>query len=186
MQGGRIDEIGFTDAITDKYLANGSEDSATMVRDWTNEQVPRGPNCSIRRIWVEAEGGKVVNTLDCRQSFSINIEFDLEQSIRGLRVGFALHTMEGLLLCGSNDPFAWPSDRRGPGRFISRCEFPGNCLNAGMYRLDVAMDSPGVELLMHLEGCVTIPIEDVEGHGPYHEQLPGVMRPKLHWSVEKL
>ena len=42
---------------------------------------------------------------------------------------------------------------------------------------------PYVTPLVSTPYCLKFTIEDVEGHGPLKERLPGILRPRLDWRV---
>jgi len=69
-------------------------------------------------------------------------------------------------------------------RFVSRCLFPGHTLNHGTYSISLGADvAPHKKALISTAPYLSFMVEDVEGHGPHAERLPGVLRPALRWEI---
>ena len=125
-----------------------------------------------------------VSVIDCAKPFSIVLEYQVHQPLKDLRIGFSLRSAEGIAMCGSNDPTGWPYSERKPGRYMSRCTFPGYTLNTGSYSVCFAADAPGRPApKIETPFCLSFGVEDLEGYGPWRQKLPGVIRPNLKWDV---
>ena len=125
--------------------------------------------------------------IDSRQHFSIALEYEILTSVRELRVGFMMQDNQGVTICGSTDCETWPHTARPPGAYVSRCEFPRHLLNTGTYRVLFGVEIPPyLTQLIRTPYCLSFEIEDVMGHGPKHQQLPGVITPALRWKIESL
>ena len=127
------------------------------------------------------------SVIDCAKPFSIVIEYQVHRPLKDLRIGFGLRSAEGIAICGSNDPTGWPHPQRNPGRYMSRCTFPGYTLNTGNYSVCFAADAPGRPAPnIETPFCLSFSVEDLEGYGPWRQKLPGVIRPNLTWDVVPL
>jgi lipopolysaccharide transport system ATP-binding protein len=78
-----------------------------------------------------------------------------------------------------------------PGDYVAECELPGDFLNEGAYFVGLAISSyaPGLAVHFYEQSALTFNVRDsMEGsvgrHG-YANIMPGVVRPRLHWAVEK-
>jgi lipopolysaccharide transport system ATP-binding protein len=171
-----------SDNVISQYL---SRDSATLTSiEWESASAPRSPELVFLRAHIMNDMGETNSTIDCRRPFFIELEYEVLRTIRDLRIGFELQNLMGIAVTGSTDWGAWPLGARQPGRYVSRCTFPGNILNAGSYSLRFAADmAPHIEQIVTTPHCVGFVVEDVEGHGPRQGPVPGILRPKLAWEV---
>jgi lipopolysaccharide transport system ATP-binding protein len=173
------------EACITRYLAE--HDASDAMKIWPPESAPQTPEIRFTRGYVSNHRGEIVSQLDYRNEFVIALEYEVLKPVRNLRVGFFLQTVDGMLICGSNDPEAWSHVERGPGCYVSKCVFPGSLLNAGTYVVSFGSDSPpGTEALIHPRPSLNFVVEVMEGHGPFNRVLPGVIRPKLHWEIEEV
>ena len=184
IEGGEIELDSDVEACVMKYMAE--HDTSDALRVWDAESAPQTPEIRFTKAYILNHLGEVVSQLDYRNEFTIAVEYELLKPVRNLRIGFFLQTVSGIPLCGSNDPEAWPEAERSPGQYVSKCVFPAAILNAGTYVVGFGSDNPpGHEALIHPRPSLSFVIEVMEGHGRYDRVLPGVIRPKLKWMVQK-
>lgn len=173
------------DNTTSNYLSEGNT-TDSMV-EWSVHNAPQSPEIRFRKAYMFDDQGKYASLLDNRKEFSIVVEYDVLKPLKQLRIGFLVQTLDGIPVCGSNDPVAWTMPIREPGHYISQCVFPGYVLNAGMYSIFFGADMPPYNrALVTTSCCLNFTIEDVDGHGPLNEKLPGIVRPKLDWNVRQM
>jgi lipopolysaccharide transport system ATP-binding protein len=174
-----------TETAVREYLSDDSAMEAQVV--WTETDAPSTPEIRFLKAYILDDEGQYAPVIDCRKDFSIALEYEVLQPISGLRIGFFMRNAEGVGMCGSNDPEAWANLTREPHRYVSRCDFPGYTLNAGKYSVFFGADAPPNSHPSFVTPyCLSFTIEDVEGHGPFKDKLPGVVRPKLKWDVRQL
>lgn len=166
------------------YLNEGGESEALII--WNSQDAPQTAEIQFSKAYVQNDQGQYSSLLELEKDFSINLEYKLLKPIKGLRIGFFLQNSEGVPICGSNDPKGWPQPIREPGLYTSRCVFPGHVLNAGRYSVYFGCDMPPYsDALVKTPYCLSFTIEDLKGHGAANEKLPGVVKPRLLWNVEK-
>jgi lipopolysaccharide transport system ATP-binding protein len=166
-----------------KYLSEAT--SSDSIIYWNGKGKYKTQELSFTKAYILNHKKEVTSILDHRNEFSVVIEYEVLRPIKGLRIGFGLQTSEGLLLCGSNDPDGWEKYTREPSSYISRCIFPGHILNKGTYLINFSSDKyPYGKALVSTSFCLSIIIEDVQGHGDTRTPLPGAIRPKLEWIVD--
>jgi len=171
-----------TEAAISSYLSQQGTTGAQI--QWNEKQAPQCAEFRFIRAAVLDDSAQPVSVLDVRKSFWISAEYEVLVPLRGLRIGFFMQSLDGTPICGSNDPDAWTDEFRGPGRFVSRCLFPGHTLNHGTYSISLGADvAPHKKALISTAPCLSFMVEDVEGHGPHAERLPGVLRPALRWEI---
>jgi lipopolysaccharide transport system ATP-binding protein len=182
LRDGKVAMDSDVEAVSQEYLAEDSNGESTVI--WDEHDAPQSDEIRFRRAWVVDNDGTSASEFDCTKQFSIKLEYDVLKPLSGLRVGFFMRNGEGIPICGSNDPYAWPTNRRDPGRYISQCTFPGYTLNHGEYSVYFGADIPPyITPLVTTPFCLKISIVDLKGHGPSGLKLPGVARPDLRWEV---
>ena len=170
-------------AITD-YLLEDNVSDALVV--WNKLNAPKSAEICFIKAYVLNEQREYASTLDCRKEFSIVLEYEVLKPLNGLRIGFFIQSLDGIPICGSTDSEIWLEPKRDTGYYISKCVFPGYILNYGKYSIYFAADIPPYNSpLVKTAYCLSFSIEDVEGHGPLNQKLPGILRPKLNWTIQK-
>lgn len=166
-----------------KYLEeNASNNGAIIV--WNNKIEQITSEIAFKKAYLLNDKGENHSLLDSRKNFSICIEYEIFKPLKFLRIGFYMQNLEGITICGSNDPGAWNEDIRNPGLYISKCDFPGYVLNQGNYSVYFGADIPPyIKPLLTTPYCINFTIEDIEGHWVTNEKLPGIVKPNLKWIV---
>jgi lipopolysaccharide transport system ATP-binding protein len=168
-----------------QYLVEDAGADGHIV--WHKDDAPQSPEIRFLEAYISNEQGKHASTIDCRKCFSICVKYEVLKPINGLRIGFFMQNSEGVPICGSNDPMAWTEPNRMPGEYISECNFPEHVLNVGKYSIAFGSDMPPyTKSLATTDFCLALILEDIDGHGPAHEKLPGVIRPKIEWNIQQL
>jgi lipopolysaccharide transport system ATP-binding protein len=188
LENGRVilDEI--AEETIREYISRVSNSSDSQV-SWISETAPQSDELRFINASILDHELLPASMLDNRKEFYIQLEYEVIKPIKNLRIGFSLKTVEDILLCGSNDPEGWPDIAREPGRYISQCKIPGFILNDGRYLVsfgsDIALPTT-VSRLVFTDNCLSFIIKEIEGHSATKEKLPGLIRPKLEWQVEKI
>lgn len=79
-----------------------------------------------------------------------------------------------------------------PGDYVSECRLPGDFLNEGTYFVGLAISSyePGLRIHYFEPSTLTFNVRDSMegsvGRFGYANVMPGVVRPRLSWSVEEV
>ena len=173
------------ETVISSYLSKDDTSDAVVV--WNYHNVLRSPEICFIKAYILNEQGECASLLDSRKEFSIVVEYEVLQPLKELRIGFFMRNLEGIPICGSNDPGAWEQSVREPGHYKSKCTFPGYVLNVGRYSIFFAADVPPyTKFIAETSYCLSFTIEDVEGHGPQNLKLPGIVRPYLVWDVKSI
>ena len=130
--------------------------------------------------------GDLASGLSCAQPFEIAVAFEItgDAPLRSLQIGFTLQTRTGETVCGSHDPLWAEAVALAPGRYVSRVRFPAYCLNEGRFAARFIADIPNERRLQTTDYDLTLTVEDWEGYGVNAEKLPGILRPRLDWTME--
>jgi len=135
--------------------------------------------------------GRVADTLRSTEPFSIEVEYRLDRSITGLRVGIYLLTMRGEYVFTSfdlDDPQQFEQmPVRSTGGYISRCTIPANTLNEGRYILSVNASSFRIKRYFWDDHALAFTIDAAGAPGKqWPEPRMGPVRPALDWVIEHL
>jgi lipopolysaccharide transport system ATP-binding protein len=183
---GQIRAQGDTDSVVAAYLASGVQDSGEVV--FPAEQAPGSEYIRLAAIRVRAGDGNVTSTLDARRSFTVEIEYHVLRRAGTLRVGFTLLAADGSALLSSTDLESNQEDFiREPGRYVSRCEIPGDFLNYGQYFVSVGADFPMIQGHFFCDRVLSFNVErtgGIAGHIP--DTRSGMLRMRLPWGVDKV
>jgi lipopolysaccharide transport system ATP-binding protein len=180
LRGGGVALDGSVDAVVSEYMRDADASGASVT--WRAEDAPSPEAHLVAARVLDRAGEPLDGALDCRDEFTLSLEYEVNRTQRNLRVGFDLQSAEGIVVCGSRDP-AWSGSVRTPGRYEARITFPGYTLNEGRYSVSFYADVPQEKMLQRTGFDLSFSVDDVEGHGTAAEKLPGVMRPRLQWDV---
>lgn len=177
-----------TPQAVDYYLSAGF--SQEGQRAWLPDEVPAdaAPFKPVV-IRVRNSKGEVVDTLRSTEPITIELEYELDAPITGLRVGIYLLTMRGEYILTSfdtDDPSQF--DRisiRQPGKYISRCTLPADMLNEGRFMIAVNASTFRVKRYFQDEQALTFNIDATGAPGmQWPEPRLGPVRPRLTWNIE--
>jgi lipopolysaccharide transport system ATP-binding protein len=177
-----------TSEAVDYYLNKGFAQEGQHI--WSDDEIPADAHpfrpLSIR---VRNPAGKVVDTLRSSENGSIEVEYQLEQDITGLRVGIYLISARGEYVFTSFDTD--PTDLfekmgvRRAGHYVSTCAIPADLLNEGRFVIGVNASSFRVKRYFQDEQALTF---NVDGAGAPGMQWPeprlGPVRPRLDWQIK--
>jgi lipopolysaccharide transport system ATP-binding protein len=179
-----------TRQAVDFYMASGL--SQTGERIWQADEVPADAS-PFRPVALRVRDaqGRVIDTVQSRQPLEIEIEYELEKPIQGLRVGVYLQTMRGetvLTSFDTDEPGQYEKFAIRPaGRYISRAEFPPNMLNEGQYVLGLNASSFQVRRYFQEERALAFSVDAMGAPGmQWPEPRQGFIRPQLDWRIEQL
>jgi lipopolysaccharide transport system ATP-binding protein len=162
------------------YLA--LETCTPARHEWPDDATPRDGAFTYRSVAIIDSRGQPVATLAHDQPFTVRMEYELAHEVPGLHVGFLMQNADGVEICGSNDIHV--AAPRTAGRHVSQCEFPAHVLNEGRYQLRFGANAPNHQVYILTPNCLEFSVEDVDRHGDSCYRLPGVVRPKLTWSID--
>jgi lipopolysaccharide transport system ATP-binding protein len=187
---GHIIMRGKTIEAVDFYMSSGF--SKTGEREWVHDEIPKNayPFTPLA-MRVRDSKGVIVDTVRSTESLSIEIEYKIDESIQGLRVGLYLMSMRGEYVFTSfdtDDPGKFESlGTRKPGHYISRCKIPADYLNEGRYSLGMNASSFRVKRYFQDESALTFNIDGIGAPGKHWpETRLGLTRPRLDWDIEAL
>ncbi|HKY79472.1 MAG TPA: ABC transporter ATP-binding protein [Anaerolineales bacterium] len=179
-----------TRQAVDYYMASGL--SQTGERIWQADEVPADASpFRPLALRVRDTQGRVMDTVQSRQPLEIEIVYELEKPIQGLRVGVYLQTMRGetvLTSFDTDEPGQYEKyGTRPAGRYTSRAAIPGNTLNEGQYVLGLNASSFRVRRYFQEERALAFSVDAMGAPGmQWPEPRQGFIRPQLDWRIEQV
>ena len=135
--------------------------------------------------------GQVADTVNAVEGFSIELEYNLTESITGLRVGFYMMTTRGEFVFttfDTDDPEVYKTHTTRPaGRYISRCQIPPHLMNEGRYVLGVNASTYRIQRYFYDEKALTFTVDATGAAGTqWPEKRLGPVRPKFDWLIKHI
>lgn len=175
------------DLVIPKYLT--SDISLGGQRVWKEGMAKLSvTEFKLRAVRIRSYDSKVTDTLDAREPFWVEIEYEIVKSLPSCRVGFLVSTVEGTTVFTAFD-----ADRqdytggRQNGLFISRCKVPGYLLSPGHFFLSTIAGMRGIKNFVYVENVLSFDIEDTGAVGYDTGGIrKGVIRPDLEWEIHEV
>jgi lipopolysaccharide transport system ATP-binding protein len=188
LERGQIVLRGPTVEAVDYYMSSGI--SKTGERLWVEDELDRSAHPFLPiALRVRDSDYRVVDMVRSAEPITVEIEYQLEEPIQGLRVGLYLLSMRGEFIFTSfdtDDPAKFEKyGIRKAGRYVSRCSIPADTLNEGRYALGVNASSFMVKRYFQDERTLTFTVDAVGAPGKqWPETRLGLVRPRLDWRIE--
>jgi lipopolysaccharide transport system ATP-binding protein len=153
---------------------------------WNEENAPKSTEIQFLEAYIINDKDESISIIDHTKEFSIVLKYYVLNIISGLRIGILIKNIEGVVICGATNFKEQKELVTSSGFYIVRCTFPSHLLNTGKYLIQLGADKfPYTERLVLTDFCLTLTVEDTEGHGYQNQSLPGILRPKLEWQSSK-
>jgi len=145
--------------------------------------------------YIRLLGARIVNhrdeittAPDARYPFHVDIEYRILRKSSGLRIGVTLLGRDGTPLLATKDLDVLPEDlERAPGRYVSRCEFPGELLNTGQFFVSIGSDTPMQQSHFFLDRALRLTLEHVGGVGGHTaDGRVGLIRMRMNWQMSSV
>jgi lipopolysaccharide transport system ATP-binding protein len=190
LEKGRTIAQGPTHEVVRSYLE--TDLGRTSERLWSGDDAPGDDVARLRSVRVLVPADSKGDEVDIRQPIDIEVEY---QSVApgSLRPFVNLHFFndEGVCLFITSDTTnrAWRSTPRGPQIVRATVRVPGNFLAEGRIIVTAAVSSINPTVVHALErDAIAFQVVDRSTgdgvRGDWAEDLPGVVRPMLDWSIE--
>jgi lipopolysaccharide transport system ATP-binding protein len=172
----------------DRYLSAGH--SQAGERYWDADEVPADA-APFRPVSLRLcdRRGRTVDSVRSTEPVIIEMEYALSAPVTGLRIGLYLNTARGeavFTTFDTDEPHMFEKHTsRAAGTYVSRCTIPADTLNAGRYGLGVNASSYHIKRYFHDEQALDFSVDAAGAPGMHWvENRPGVIRPRLEWSIE--
>jgi len=187
---GKLIMRGPTQQAVDFYLSSGQAQAGERI--WEADEIP--PNAAPFvpiAMRLRDQKGAVIDTVRSIEPVTVEMEYGLEATLTGLRVGFYLSTMRGEYIITSFDTDDAEKyekfGSRDSGHYISRCTLPADLFNEGRYSLGVNASSFSVRRYFQDEQALAFNVDISGAPGTqWAEPRQGPVRPRLDWKIEKV
>jgi lipopolysaccharide transport system ATP-binding protein len=190
LEKGQIVMQGPTPEAVDYYLNMGLTKQGE--RFWTPEARPAdGSAFEPLALRVLNPQGQVVDTVTAADGFFIELEYNINEAISGLRVGLYMMTTRGeyvFTTFDTDDPADFEAQSvREAGRYISRCHIPPNLMNEGRFVVGVNASAYRIRRYFQDDKALTFTVDATGAPGMHWpEKRLGPVRPKLDWKIETI
>jgi lipopolysaccharide transport system ATP-binding protein len=172
----------------DYYLSTGLAQSGE--RYWLADEIPESA-APFRPIAVRIRNAerRVVDTIRSVDPFTLELEYVLDQSITGVRVGVYLMSGQGEVIFtafDTDDPELYERySVRPAGHFLSRCLIPPDLLNEGRYVVGINASTFRIRRYFQDEYALAFSVDPSGAAGmQWPETRLGPLRPRLVWQIE--
>ncbi|MDF1519185.1 MAG: ABC transporter ATP-binding protein [Brevefilum sp.] len=177
-----------TPEAVDHYLNMGLTKQGE--RFWTEEELG-GKSDAFKpaALRVLNTGGKVVDTVNAAEGFSVEFEYQLTEAISGLRVGLYMMTTRGeyvFTTFDTDDPELYQEySLRPAGYYMSKCHIPPNLMNEGRFILGLNASVYRIRRYFQEDKALTFTVDATGAPGTHWpEQRLGPVRPQFDWYIE--
>jgi lipopolysaccharide transport system ATP-binding protein len=188
MQKGQLVKRAPTPEAVDFYLASGQAQAGERV--WDQDDVPAAAD-PFRPIAIRLRDprGAVIDTIRSIEPITIEVEYQINAPITGLRLGIYLSTVRGEYVFTSfdtDDSEQYETfSARSAGHYVSKCVIPADFFNEGRYIVGMNASSFGVKRYFMDENALAFNVDPMGAPGmQWAEQRLGPVRPRLAWKIE--
>jgi lipopolysaccharide transport system ATP-binding protein len=186
---GRVAHDGPAHDVVRTYLR--SDVGTTAMREWAEDDAPANEIVRLRSIAARNEKGEAVDRFDIRSPAAITIEWDVLVSGHVLIPTLSFANEEGITVFVAHDMSEWRRVKRDAGRYVTRVIVPGNFLAEGTLIVSVSIST--IETArVHVAEADAIAFDVIDSfagdsaRGDYGGDMPGVVRPLLAWTNERV
>ena len=177
-----------TAQAVDYYLSRGfSEDG---LRTWEADEVSaEAAPFRPLALRVRDSRGKVASTVRSVEPITLEVEYQLDAPVTGLRIGLYLMSTRGepiFTTFDTDDPAQFERfSARPAGHYCSRCQVPADLLNEGRFVVGVNASSYRIKRYFQDEQALTFNVDAAGAPGmQWPEPRLGPIRPRLDWKIE--
>jgi len=180
LHAGSIMEMGSTRDVVARYL-EGANKLYSPIHGTVEG------NDEFRLISVIAtQSGKLVQNIDCRQPFTVELDYEIVRPIRNSRLFVMFRNAKGEVIFGTSD-FDDPAPQalnRKAGRSLSSFTIPGKLLKAGPLYGTVGMDVRNERVVFAAADVLQVDLFDPESDSQSERhQRGGTIAPLLAWNT---
>lgn len=187
MEQGTLKASGGTSEIIEQYLEGDSD--VERFLHWENEHRPGDHSVRLSRIRVLDGKGSIDSLLSSDQPVTVEIEYEVLQETKDLRVVCSLLSYEATEIFVTSDFNYQSSSRiRETGKYVSQFTIPANTLNMGRYFVSVDIEIPMQKAIV-LKQMVSFTIAELFQNdlGPILGNKPiGLIHPIYPWECRKI
>lgn len=194
LQSGKILADGVPQDVAQEYLKTVRGNGGSVTWD----DLATAPGNAVVRIQsvsvLQGEPLQRVSEVDIAAPITIEVQYRALVPEHELYCALVLKDQMGTAVLMTSSakavsltPDAWSGQPHPVAGYVSRCEIPATFLNEGRYTVTAIVGRGISEVQAQAEDAVAFDVHDTgEMRGLYFGQWPGVVRPKLAWSTERV
>lgn len=185
LSGGTVIQDEVTESVLATYLSIIGLDEATNGEIYwpLNSDAPGGSEMKLRSIRLLGTTGEPQSTFDVEKPITVEISYEIFQSLRGMRIVMHLMTQEDIIAFASTDHLQRDYDVTA-GCYKTICKIPGGLLNLGIYIVKIYSGIPNIKVLVAGSKLISFVTVGRGNHGSnLYEKWPGAVAPKLEWKT---
>jgi len=181
IENGKIKLSGLPSEVVESYLKSDSVE----LGEWQNPSPPSN-GLEFHTHWarVLSSNNQVTDTINYTDGFSVEISYNVLQSIQDSSVFFRLHDSQGNVLWTTwdTDTASLDGSIREPGRYMSKVTIPGSLVKPGQYTVTVGTLIKHFRAIEKYENVLQFQVSEV---GYTLTPRVGVITPLFDWKVTK-
>jgi lipopolysaccharide transport system ATP-binding protein len=183
---GSIVKSGPTPDVTSYYLDQTNRLYSPIT--WSPVASVGDAGFELRSVIIRQHQNETT-AVSCREPFTIAMDYEIKEVIRGARMFFILRNARGELIFTTSDYDVLTSQaaNRNLGRFSSAVEVPGGLLKTGTYFGTIGADVAYERILFSADDIVQFDVYEPEDdtQATRHRRV-GVIAPLLKWKIEEM
>lgn len=188
---GTIDRIGPTEAVITTYLESTIPEGEGRGRiRWAEGFGPGEEDFRLLEVYIRGAQTAEFGSARADEPVEFGCIYRQATSLRDARVVFQLLGSSGDLVFASTDHserLRQGHEQSGVATYKSACSVPSNLLKKGSYVVRVRVGVPGSHVLVPDTDACRLQIYGKSNHGSdFDEAWPGIVCPRLEWSVRKV
>jgi len=186
LERGRIKAIGNAAEVTKLYFGSDAEGRGSEIRFESLDKSPGDSFARLRGARLVDPGGRTIDFIRLDQPIGVEMTYEVLRP--GLRQIPNFHVFAQGQYAFVSSPAT--NDEKYPGLYRSTMWIPARLLNEGLYSIGLALTSvnPVVVHFNYQDALYFSVLDDL--HDPnrndYTHGVPGVVRPRLDWSLERI
>ncbi len=189
LEHGGIIQDGLSHKVVASYMQSGL--GTIGAREWKEPKLAPGADIArLRGVYVRTSSGDTTDSVDIRNPFTVEMEYDVLRSGYKLLPHFHFVNEEGIKLFVANDlDPEWRGQERPSGRYISKVCVPGNLLAEGTVFVQVSLITlePIIRQFHEPDAVAFQVVDNMDGdsaRGDFAGTMPGLVRPWLEWKTQ--
>jgi len=189
LEAGRLVDRGSATSVVSSYFAAGGHGPA--ARTWEGRVAPGNEHARLKSAKVVARSGTILQRADIREPVGVEIGFDVLRDAYPLTPNCHVYFEDGVCaFISSAVEMNGSMGRLAPGSYTATMWIPGNLLSEGMYNVGVALSTTD-PLIVHFFEPDAVSVQVVDpgensARGNFAGHIPGVVRPRLDWQLNRL
>ena len=180
---GQIRLYGPLQRVIQTYASSG----CAATGHWQIESPPKEISAFVSGVRVLQDKSQFKSDIMIDRAFEIELSYTLRRGMSFCRVGVLISNSLGTVILSTaepDDPSISPVGRE-PGDYTTSCRIPGWLLAPDTYYLTPHIDDAPLHRLFTADQACSFTVVENAQRGVAHHYRPGVIVPKLNWSLSR-